>query len=339
LSPRAILSEPAVKSDRIVIIEGTNELRCPTEDKVELLDANNPATDVSGSRQCKFPTFRFCILANIFMAVIGKDSQLEKLAMSQSNRLHNRILERLPECDYQRIVGQMERISPALGEVVAYPDVQPQWVHFPISAVLSLMVVLEDGSVVEGSTLGNEGTDGLYLLTEPLANPYKINVQVEGDILRHPANEFKKILKDNGAMVQLLMRYALVSIQRGAQNATCIHHHTIEERMCHWLLETAHRKGQNKFQFTQEFLSEMLGVRRRSVNLTARLLQGANLIKFNRSEVTILDRAGLEEASCECFKVTSEMYERSMQLPQAPPDGSHDGTPARNQASSRSRTN
>lgn len=115
-------------------------------------------------------------------------------------------------------------------------------------------------------------------------------------------------------MPQLLMRYALVSIQRGAQNGACIQHHTIEERMCRWLLETSLRKGADKFHLTQEFLSDMLGVRRQSVNLTARLLQGAKLIKYHRAEVTILDRAGSEEASCECFRVTSEMYERSMRL-------------------------
>lgn len=84
--------------------------------------------------------------------------------------------------------------------------------------------------------------------------------------------------------------------------------------MCRWLLETAHRAGQDSFGLTQEFLSDMLGVRRQSVNLTARLLQQANLITYRRGELTILDRTGLEEASCECFRVTSEMYERMMRL-------------------------
>ncbi len=84
--------------------------------------------------------------------------------------------------------------------------------------------------------------------------------------------------------------------------------------MCRWLLETAHRKGQDQFGLTQEFLSDMLGVRRQSVNLTARLLQQANLIKYHRGELTILDRDGLEESSCECFRVTSQMYERMMKL-------------------------
>ena len=235
--------------------------------------------------------------------------------MLENNRFHNKILERLPEPDYQRLVEHIEQVRLAIGEVVAQPGVPPRWVHFPVSAVLSSMVMLEDGSTVEGSTIGNEGMDGLYLLTEPLANPYKINVQVEGEMLRVRAAAFKEVLKESAALSQLLMRYALVSIQRGAQNAACIQHHTIEERMCRWLLETAHRNGQDRFHLTQQFLSDMLGVRRQSVNLTARLLQQANLVRYHRGELTILDRPGLEETSCECFRVITEMYERAMKLP------------------------
>lgn len=235
--------------------------------------------------------------------------------MPQPDQLRNKILQRLPEPDLQQILALAERVTPPLGEVVAHSGVAPKWVHFPESGVLSSMVLLENGATVEGSTVGNEGMDGLYFLAEGLANPYKINVQVEGTFLRVPATAFKQMLTQSSAMWQLLARYALVSIQRGAQNAACIQHHTIEERMCRWLLETAHRKGEDKFGLTQEFLSDMLGVRRQSVNLTARVLQQAKLITYHRGELTILDRQGLEESSCECFRVTAAIYERSMTLP------------------------
>ncbi len=234
--------------------------------------------------------------------------------MSTRELSGNKIIDRLPEADFRRIQGQLERVSPMLDEVVAQPATEPQWVHFPVSGVLSSMVVLEDGSTVEASTVGNEGMDGLYLLTDPTANPYRINVQVPGEMLRMSARAFRQARTESPALSQLLMRYALVLIQRGAQNGACIQHHTIEERMCRWLLETALRKGQDRFGLTQEFLADMLGVRRQSVNLTARILQAANLIKYHRGELTILDRAGLEEASCECFRVTSQMYDRTMRL-------------------------
>jgi CRP-like cAMP-binding protein len=235
--------------------------------------------------------------------------------MPVAERLRNKILLRLPESQHGFVLAHAERVSLPLGEVVAQPDKPPKWVHFPESGVLSSMVVLEDGSTVEGSTVGNEGMDGLYLMANKLANPYKINVQVSGEFLRLPAAGFTQLLERAPALPQLLLRYALVLIQRGAQNAACIQHHTIEERMCRWLLETAHRKGEDKFGLTQEFLSDMLGVRRQSVNLTARVLQQARLITYHRGELTILDRAGLEEASCECFRVTAETYERTMRLP------------------------
>jgi CRP-like cAMP-binding protein len=228
----------------------------------------------------------------------------------------NQILKRLPVADLRQIVARMELVTPKLGEVVAHPGVEPRFVHFPISGVLSSMVVLEDGQTVEASTVGNEGMDGLYLLADPLANPYRINVQVEGEMLRMPTKAFRQELAASNAFSQLLLRYALVLIQRGAQNGACIQHHSIEERMCRWLLETAYRKGKDQFGLTQEFLADMLGVRRQSVNLTARVLQTANLIKYHRGELTILDRPGLEEASCECFQVTSMMYERMMKLNQ-----------------------
>jgi CRP-like cAMP-binding protein len=231
-----------------------------------------------------------------------------------SRKVRNKILQRLPEQDSQLLLSQMERVSPALGEIVAHPGTSPKWVHFPESGVLSSMVVLEDGSTVEGATVGNEGMDGLYLLADRMFNPYKINVQVEGELLRLPAAAFKKALETSLPLAQLLLRYALVLIQRGAQNAACIQHHTIEERMCRWLLETAHRKGEDSFGLTQEFLSDMLGVRRQSVNLTARVLQHANLITYRRGHLTIVDRAGLEESSCECFRVTTELYERAMTI-------------------------
>jgi len=162
-------------------------------------------------------------------------------------RTGNKILERLPEEDFHRIFAHLEKVSPEVGEVVAYPDKAPPWVHFPVSGVLSSLVVLEDGSMIEASTIGNEGMDGLYLMADPLANPYRITVQVQGQMLRMSAAAFRRALAESRALSQLLMRYAMVLIQRGAQNGACIQHHSIEERMCRWLLETAHRKGEDEF--------------------------------------------------------------------------------------------
>src|SRR3984957_7441040 len=135
--------------------------------------------------------------------------------MMTPDPLDNKILQRLPQPDFHRIIGQMEKVCPEVGEVVAFPNKEPKWVHFPISGVLSSMVVLEDGSTVEASTIGNEGMDGLYLLADPLANPYRINVQVSGEMLRMATPVFKQVRLKSSAMSQLLLRYAFVLIQRG----------------------------------------------------------------------------------------------------------------------------
>src|SRR6188474_1687264 len=98
--------------------------------------------------------------------------------MPPKERLRNKILLRLPEAEHDYVIAQMERVELTLGDVVAEPGTPPKWIHFPESGILSSMVLLEDGSTVEGSTVGNDGMDGLYLLARKLANPYKINVQV-----------------------------------------------------------------------------------------------------------------------------------------------------------------
>ena len=229
-------------------------------------------------------------------------------------RTGNKILDRLAHADLHQLAPRIERVTHSVGEVVAHPGTPPPWVYFPVSGVLSSMVILEDGSTVEASTIGNEGMDGLYLLVDALENPYRVLVQVPGAFIRIRAAAFKNAMGGSAALSHLLTRYALVLIQRGAQNAACVQHHTVGERMCRWLLETAQRAGSDNFNLTQEFLSDMLGVRRQSVNATARLLQKAGLIEYRRGDLRILDRAALEESSCECFKVSQEMYEGSMSL-------------------------
>lgn len=227
----------------------------------------------------------------------------------------NRILQRLPEREGRRISAELERVTPPLGEVIVRAGHRPQWAYFPLTAVVSTMVVLETGATVEGATIGNEGMVGLTLLAGPLVSASQYLVQVEGEMLRVRAEPFRRMLRECEALSALLTRYALVLIERGTQNAACIQHHSIEQRMCRWLLETSSRKGRDRFSLTQEFLSEMLGVRRQSVNGTARALQRARLISYHRGQVEILNRAGLEAASCECFRVTQAAYDRAMQPP------------------------
>jgi CRP-like cAMP-binding protein len=235
--------------------------------------------------------------------------------MKQRERVRNRLLNGLSESDYQRIASDMEAVELALGEVVAHRASPLEWAFFPLTAVLCTMTVLSDGDTMEGCAVGNEGMEGLCLLTDELSEPDRITVLVKGEVLRIRAATFRRQAKERLSMSQLLTRYLLFLARRGAHNAACIQHHAIEERMCRWLLETADRNGQDRFHFTQESLSQMLGVRRQSVNTAARHLQQAGLITYHRSKLTIVDRCGLEEASCECYRSNRVLYEQTITLP------------------------
>src|SRR5580692_4558917 len=135
--------------------------------------------------------------------------------MRTSKPVGNKILARLPDQDFLRISGMMERVSPEVGEDISLPGEVSTWAHFPVSAVLSSLVILQNGETVEASTVGNEGMDGLYVPAQPGSNPYRVNVQVKGDLLRMPAAAFKRALAESPALSQLIYKYALVLIQRG----------------------------------------------------------------------------------------------------------------------------
>ena len=231
------------------------------------------------------------------------------------NGPRNRLLQRLPPREYERIAPAMELVAPPLWTVLSEPGRRHEWAFFPVSAVVSTMVLLESGATVEGATVGNEGMVGLSLLAGSLPAGSKYNVQVEGELLRIKSEVFRQLLADCEVLRTLLVRYALVLIDRGAQNAACIQHHSVEQRMSRWLLETALRKGQDQFGVTQEFLSDLMGVRRQSVSSIAGALQAANLISYTRGKIEILDRARLEQASCECYRASLAAYDRTMGAP------------------------
>ncbi|HEX6987821.1 MAG TPA: Crp/Fnr family transcriptional regulator [Planctomycetaceae bacterium] len=235
--------------------------------------------------------------------------------MSPSGRSMNRILSLLPPEDYERVASRMERVRIPLGQVVCEPDEPVAFCYFPLTNVLSSVIELNDGSAVEVAVIGNEGLAGVGLLVDERSNPHRLVQQVEGESLRMPADAFRQALDESPALRRVTERYVLTLLRQAGQNAACNRHHTVEERMCRWLLATADRVERDEFYITQEFLGEMLGVRRQSVNLAAGLLQQAGLITYRRGNLRILDRGGLERAACECYRVTNEAYERLMRVP------------------------
>jgi CRP-like cAMP-binding protein len=191
------------------------------------------------------------------------------------------------------------------------PREEADHVYFPLSGVISLVTVMDDGDMVEAATVGKEGMAGLhhFLGSRSLPNQRAIS-QVAGDSLEVDARVFREASQAPGPLRDLLERYALVLVVSTAQEVACNRLHPLEKRCARWLLTTCSQLGQDEFELTQEFLSEMLGVRRATVTMAAGLLQKAGLIRYRRGRIEILAPDRLEQAACECYRVIRSEYDR-----------------------------
>jgi CRP-like cAMP-binding protein len=186
-------------------------------------------------------------------------------------------------------------------------------VYFPLSGVISLVTVMRDGDMVEAATVGREGMAGLhhFLGSDSMPNLRAI-CQVEGDAIEVDAARFRRASATAGPLRDLVERYTLVLQVATAQEVACNRLHPLEMRCARWMLTTRSQVGADEFGLTQEFLAEMLGVRRATVTIAAGMLQKAGLIRYRRGWVEVLDPAGLEAAACECFSVIQGEYARFM---------------------------
>ena len=184
------------------------------------------------------------------------------------------------------------------------------YVYFPYTAVVSLLTVLKNGTAVEVGTVGNEGMVGVSLFLGVDTIPGKATVQIPGEAMRMKAPVFVEEIKQGGALPSLLHRYTYAMLVQISQTAACNRLHTLEERLCRWLLMTHDRVQDDEYPLTQEFLGQMLGVSRPRVYLAANLVQKAGLIRYTRGKITILDRPGLEASACECYKAVQEEFNR-----------------------------
>lgn len=230
--------------------------------------------------------------------------------MAHAEPLGNKLLDRLPGQDRARLLERAERVTVPLHEVAGEPGEAAPYAHFPLTCVYSSIVLMRDGSAIEAATIGNEGVVPLGLLADERTHVYRTIVQVEGESLRVPSGHFRSVFAASEPLRRLMERYALTITHQSGQSAACNARHTVENRMCRWLLMTQDRVRSDKFFLTHEDLASMLGVRRQSVSEVAKPLQDAGLIRYVRGNITILDRAGLERAACECYEAIWEAYDR-----------------------------
>ena len=220
----------------------------------------------------------------------------------------NRILAALPRREYDQLRPHFIDVSVVARDVLYEAEAPVEHVYFPRTGVMSSTVVLTTEIVSEVGMIGNEGMIGVPASRAADVNPHRVFCQIPGDLHRLTVGVFETELRRAGALRDAVDRYTQALFCMVAQCSACNLHHPVEERCARWLLVTHDRVGADEFPVTHEFLSAMLGVRRASVTLAAGALQRAGLVRYARGQMTILDRAGLERAACECYRVIRDRY-------------------------------
>ena len=222
----------------------------------------------------------------------------------------NRLLASLPREEYERLEPYLEAVSLEFKQELYQPNVPIEFVYFPLDGVYSLLSQTSQGQLIEVATVGNEGMVGLPVFLGAKEIPGIAMVQVPGNALKMRAKDLQNQVSRDTSLHDLLLRYTQALFNFISQSALCNRVHSIEQRCCRWLLLTRDRVGGDEFPLTHEFLSQMLGVRRASVTEVAARLQNAGFITYRYRKITILDRAGLEATSCECYELIKTEFER-----------------------------
>jgi len=222
----------------------------------------------------------------------------------------NHLLAALPVADWERWLPALESVDMPLGEVLYESGVAMTHVYFPTTSIASLLYVLEDGASAEIAVVGNEGIVGISLFMGGETTPSRSVVQSAGQGFRMRAQLLKDEFNRSGPVLHLLLRYTQALITQMAQTAVCNRHHSLDQQLCRWLLLSVDRLQEPELVMTQELIANMLGVRREGVTAAAVSLQRAGLINYKRGHITVIDRAGLERRTCECYGVVKKEYDR-----------------------------
>ena len=222
----------------------------------------------------------------------------------------NHLLAVLPDQESARVLPHLEPVTLPLGMALYESGDKLNHVHFPTTAIVSLLCVMENGASAEIAVVGNEGIVGIALFMGGETMPNRAVVQSEGQAYRLQGQLLKREFNRGGAFQHLLLRYTLAMLTHMAQTAVCNRHHTVDQQLCRWLLLSLDRLPANELTMTQELIANMLGVRREGVTEAAGKLQSAGLIHYNRGRITVLDRPALEARVCECYEVVRTEFHR-----------------------------
>ena len=234
----------------------------------------------------------------------------------------NHLLAALPAEDFEPLAAHLELAPLRLGEMLYEPGGQMTHAYFPTTAIVSLHYVMESGASAESAGVGNEGVVGISLFMGGDTTPSSAVVQTAGHAYRLKSRVLKQEFNRGGLLQRILLRYTQALMTQMFQTAACTRHHSVEQQLCRWLLLTLDRVSSRELVMTQELVASMLGVRREGITEAAGRLQAAGLISYRRGHISVVDRAGLEARSCECYAVVSKELKRllsEVQYRQDPP--------------------
>lgn len=223
--------------------------------------------------------------------------------MSEITKPTNRLLAALPAKEYARIFPKLQEISLTYAETIYEPGEVIRRIYFPNSGIISLLSAVGERSLLEVGIVGSEGFAGLPVFLGVKTSNNHALVQGAGAALTMKTTDFMAECKTGGALPSLLQRYTHSLLVQISQSAVCNRFHEIESRLARWLLMTADRMATENFQITQNFLSNMLGVRREAVSKSAAAFQQRQLISYRRGNISLINRAGLEKIACNCYSI------------------------------------
>lgn len=222
----------------------------------------------------------------------------------------NHLLAAFPQSLQKRWLPQLEFVEMRVGQILNESGVMRSHVYFPTTAIISLLYVLVNGSSAEIAVVGREGIVGVPVFMGGGSTISRSVVQSAGQAFRLEAQALKREFDRAGPVLHLLLRYTQALITQMSQTAVCNRHHSLDQQLCRWLLFSLDRLRSDELVMTQELIANMLGVRREGVSESALKLQHAGLIRYARGHITVLNRAGLEQRSCECYAVVKKEYDR-----------------------------
>jgi CRP-like cAMP-binding protein len=257
-----------------------------------------------------------------YRAALPNDTAMSK-ALGEART--NQLLGALQAESRKRIEPHLVPVKFKLGAVVCEAGGLLKHAYFPQGSVLSLLTVLENGSAIETANIGREGAFGLFAAMYSRVSFNRCIVQLEGRMVRCPIELLQSEFRNSEHVRDLFVSYSETLLSQVQQTVACNAMHTTEERMCRWLLMMHDRAEGESLTYTHEFLAHILGANRKSVTLAAQSMQAAGLISYRRGTIQVLDRQGLEKASCECYAIVRERFDAFLKPPATAVQGDTEG--------------